>query len=338
MWSLCGGIRDGEPDMRVLQTVLLVVAAFVCTGADLARAQPYPSRPIQLVVTVPPGGAADFVARLVGAKLAEALDQSVIIVNRGGAAGTTAAAGVAKSEPDGYTLLLNTIATHGIGPHFYANLPYDPVKDFAPVILLAKLPLIMTVTSSLPAQSVVDVVALAKARPGQLAFASAGTGGAPHLAGELFKTLTAVNILHVPYHGSGPAVVDLIAGRVAIMFDAAPSLLPFITSGRLRPLAAASPERHRLLPRTPTFAELGYPRMDISLWYGIVAPAATPELIVRRLNAELIKILDMPEIRKSFADQGADIEGGTTAAFDTFMREEQARWGALIRQAGIRAE
>jgi len=331
--------RDpGRPDMRVLQTVLLVVVVFVCTRADLAGAQPYPSRPIQLVVTVPPGGAADFVARLVGAKLAEALGQSVIIVNRGGAAGTTAAAGVAKSEPDGYTLLLNTIATHGIGPHFYANLPYDPVKDFAPVILLAKLPLIMTVTSSLPAQSVADVVAFAKAHPGQLAFASAGTGGAPHLAGELFKTLTAVNILHVPYRGSGPAVVDLIAGRVAIMFDAAPSLLPFITSGQLRPLAAASPERHRLLPRTPTFAELGYPRMDISLWYGIVAPAATPELIVRRLNAELIKILDMPEIRQSFADQGADIEGGTAAAFDTFMRDEQARWGALIKQAGIKRE
>jgi tripartite-type tricarboxylate transporter receptor subunit TctC len=244
--ALTRGFLDREPDMRVLLTVLLVVAAFVCTPPDLAGAQSYPSRPIQLVVTVPPGGAADFVARLVGAKLAEALGQSVIIVNRGGAAGTTAAAGVAKSEPDGYTLLLNTIATHGIGPHFYANLPYDPEKDFAPVILLAKLPLIMTVTSSLPAQSVVDVVALAKARPGQLSFASAGTGGAPHLAGELFKTLTAVNILHVPYRGSGPAVVDLIAGRVAIMFDAAPSLLPFIMSGQLRPLAAPSRSRtHR---------------------------------------------------------------------------------------------
>src|SRR5262249_35735975 len=153
--------------MQILQAILLVIATFVCTQADFVRAQPYPSRPIQLVVTVPPGGAADFVARLVGAKLAEALGQSVIIANRGGAAGTTAAAGVSKSEPDGYTLLLNTIATHGIGPHLYANLPYDPVKDFAPVILLAKLPLIMTVTSSLPAQSVADVIALAKARPGQ---------------------------------------------------------------------------------------------------------------------------------------------------------------------------
>jgi tripartite-type tricarboxylate transporter receptor subunit TctC len=325
--------------MRVLQSLLLVVAALVCGQADSTHAETgYPSRPIQLVVTVPPGGAADFVARMVGAKLADALGQPVIIVNRGGAAGTTAAAGVAKSDPDGYTLLLNTIATHGIGPHLYANLPYDPVKDFSPVILLAKLPLIMTVTASLPAQSVADLIALAKARPGELTFASAGSGGAPHLAGELFKSLTGTDLLHVPYRGSGPAVVDLIAGRVAIMFDAAPSLLPFITSGQLRPLAAASQERHRLLPDVPSFAEIGYARMDISLWYGIVTPAGTPQPIVQRLNAELVKILDMPDIRKSFADQGADVKGGTPAWYDAFMREESARWGKVIKQAGLKPE
>ena len=323
--------------MQVLRGLVLLVAAVVWANSPHAETG-YPTRPIQLVVTVPPGGAADFVARIVAARLADALGQSVIVVNRGGAAGTTAAAGVAKSDPDGYTLLLNTIATHGIGPHLYANLPYDPVKDFAPVILLAKLPLIMTVTATLPAQSVADVVALAKARPGQLAFASAGTGGAPHLAGELFKVVAAIDLLHVPYRGSGPAVVDLIAGRVAIMFDAAPSLLPFIMSRQLRPLAAASPQRHRLLPDIPTFAELGYDRMDISLWYGVVAPAATPQAVVHRLNAELVKILDTEEVRKSLADQGAEIEGGTPAAFDVFMREEQARWGAVIKQAGIKPE
>jgi tripartite-type tricarboxylate transporter receptor subunit TctC len=235
------------------------------------------------------------VARTVGAKLADAVGQPVIIVNRGGAAGTTAAASVAKSDPDGYTLLLNTIATHGIGPHLYVHLPYDPAKDFAPVILLARFPLIMTVTASLPARSVVDIIALAKERPGELAFASAGTGGAPHLAGELFKHM-GIDLLHVPYRGSGPAVVDLIAGRVAIMFDAAPSLLPFITSRQIRPLAAASRERHRLLPDVPTFAELGNDRMDISLWYGIVAPAATPTAVVQRLNGELVKILDVADM------------------------------------------
>src|SRR3984893_3142785 len=250
--DFAGGSKaaGGSPYMWVLRGLVLFVAAFV--WGNPARAEPgYPTRPIQLVVTVPPGGAADFVARIIAAKLADALGQAVVIVNRGGAAGTTAAAGVAKSDPDGYTLLLNTIATHGIGPHLYANLPYDPAKDFAPVILLAKLPLIMAVTATLPAQSVAEVIALAKARPGQLTFASAGTGGAAHLAGELVKNMAGIDLLHVPYRGSGPAVVDLIAGRVAIMFDAAPSLLPFITSGRIRPLAAASRERQRLLPDVP---------------------------------------------------------------------------------------
>ena len=261
--------------MRSLPSLLLVVATLVFAQADIARAQNnYPNRPIQLVVTVPPGGAADFVGRLIGAKLADALGQPVVISNRGGAGGTTAAAAVAKSDPDGYTLLLNTIATHGIGPHIYANLPYDPVKDFSPVILIAKLPLIMAVNAELPAQSVKDVIALAKARPGELTFCSAGSGGAPHLAGEMFKSLTGTELLHVPYRGSGPAVVDLIAGRITMMFDATPSLLPYITAGKLRPLAAASPQRHRLLPDIPSFAELGYPGMDIALWYGVAAPAA----------------------------------------------------------------
>jgi tripartite-type tricarboxylate transporter receptor subunit TctC len=318
---------------------ILLLAAAALGSLTSAHAEPrYPSHPIQLVVTVPPGGAADFVARLVAAKLADALGQPVIIANRGGAGGTTAAAAVAKADPDGYTLLLNTIATHGIGPHLYANLPYDPVKDFAPVILLAKLPLIMTVTASLPARSVADVIALAKVSPGQLAFASSGTGGAPHLAGELFKTSAGIDLLHVPYRGSGPAVVDLIAGRVAIMFDATPSLLAFITSGQLRPLAAASPERHRLLPEVPSFAELGYDRMDIALWYGIVAPANTPPPIVQRLNSELVAILAMPDIRKSFADQGAYVASGTPAAFEAFMRGEMSRWGVVIKEAGIKPE
>jgi tripartite-type tricarboxylate transporter receptor subunit TctC len=305
----------------------------------MARAQGnYPNRPIQLVVTVPPGGAADFVGRLIGAKLADALGQSVVIINRGGAGGTTAAAAVAKSDPDGYTLLLNTIATHGIGPHIYANLPYDPVKDFSPVILIAKLPLIMAVNADVPAQSVKDLIAQAKARPGELSFCSAGTGGAPHLAGELFKSLTGTELLHVPYRGSGPAVVDLGAGRITMMFDGTPSLLPFITAGKLRALAAASPQRHRLLPDVPSFADLGYPGMDIALWYGVAAPGGTPAPIVQRLNAELIKILTMPDIRKSLTEQGADVQGGTPEEFVAFVRNESARWGTVVKRAGIKPE
>src|SRR5262245_57801892 len=233
------GIEAARGLTRAAHSVVLA-ASLLAIGqmfdhAGLARAESsYPSHPIQLVVTVPPGGAADLVARIVGAKLADALGQPVVISNRGGAGGTIAASAVAKSDPDGYTLLLNTITTHGIGPHLYANLPYDPIKDFAPVILIA----------NLPPRSVNDVIALAKARPRELAFASAGNGSAPHLTGELFKLVTGTDLLHVPYRGSGPAVVDLVAGRVAIMFDAAPSLLPFITAGKLRVLAAASAERH----------------------------------------------------------------------------------------------
>ena len=325
--------------MKSLQRFLLVVTAVVCAQPGMTRAQGnYPNRPIQLVVTVPPGGAADFVGRLIAAKLADALGQSVVITNRGGAGGTTAAAAVAKADPDGYTLLLNTIATHGIGPHIYANLPYDPVKDFSPVILIAKLPLIMAVNADVPAQSIKDLIAQAKARPGELSFCSAGTGGAPHLAGELFKSLTGTELMHVPYRGSGPAVVDLVAGRITMMFDATPSLLPFITAGKLRALAAASPQRHRLLPDVPSFAELGYPGMDIALWYGVAAPGGTPAPIVQRLNAELIKILSTPDIRKSLTEQGADVQGGTPEEFVAFMRNESARWGTVVKRAGVKLE
>jgi tripartite-type tricarboxylate transporter receptor subunit TctC len=322
---------------KICQTLLLTgILAFASTS--LPAQAPYPTRPIQLVVPVPPGGAADFIARTVGAKLAEALGQPVVINNRGGAGGTIASASVAKADPDGYTLLLNSITTHGIGPHLYTSLPYDPARDFLPIILLARLPLIMTVNALVPAKSVKDVVELAKAQPEQLAFASSGNGGAPHLAGELFKKVTGTSLLHVPYRGSGPAVVDVVAGRIAIMFDAVPSLLPFITAEKLRPLAAASAQRHRLLLEIPTFGELGYSGMDISLWYGIAAPAGTPQPIIRQLNVELAKILEMRDIRESFAKQGADPEGGRPEQFDTFIREESARWREVVKQAGIKPE
>jgi tripartite-type tricarboxylate transporter receptor subunit TctC len=323
--------------MRSLPSFWLIVAALVLAQAGATRAQAnYPNRPIQLVVTVPPGGAADLIARVIGAKLSDALGQQVVINNRAGAGGTTAAAQVAKSAPDGYTLLLNTIATHGIGPHIYANLGYDPVKDFSPVILVAKLPLIMVVNAEVPAGTVGDVIALAKARPGELTFSSSGAGGAPHLAGEIFKYLTGTELQHVPYRGSGPAVIDLIAGRITMMFDATPSLLPNITAGKLRPIAAASPQRHRLFPDVPAFAELGYPGMDVALWYGVAVPGGTPAPIVQRLNAELAKILDMPDVRRNLSEQGADLQGGSVEDFATFMRNESARWSEVVTRAGIK--
>ncbi|MGH8732433.1 MAG: Bug family tripartite tricarboxylate transporter substrate binding protein [Burkholderiales bacterium] len=314
-----------------------LIACFIVAFSSAAAAQgDYPSRPIRLIVTVPPGGAADFIARLVGGKVAEAVGQSVIVENRGGAGGTIAAAAVAKAAPDGYTLLQNSITTHGVGPHLYSKLPYDPVKDFAPVSGLALLPLVMAVNAELPLKSVDDVVAAAK--KGGLNFASSGNGGAPHMAAELFKSVTGAPLTHVPYKGSGPAVADLVGGRVQIMFDAAPSLIAHIRGGKLRVLAAASEQRNRLLPEVPTFAELGYPKVAVSLWYGLLAPAATLRQVIDKLNSEVGKILESAEVRERLLAQGAEPMPGTPEAFASFMREEMAKWAPVVKQAGVKLD
>jgi tripartite-type tricarboxylate transporter receptor subunit TctC len=314
-----------------------LLACFIIAVAASASAQSdYPSHPIRLIVTVPPGGAADFIARLVGAKLADSMGQPVLVENRGGAGGTIATDAVAKAPADGYTLLQNSITTHGVGPHLYARLPYDPVKDFAPVSGLAVLPLIMAVNSDLPASSVSDLIAFSKSN--RLNFASSGNGGAPHMAAELFKNVTGAPITHVPYKGSGPAVADLIGGRVQIMFDAAPSLIQHVRSGKLRVLAAASPQRNRLLPEVPTFAELGHPRIAVSLWYGLLAPAATPRPVIEKLNREAVKALESPEVRDKLVAQGAEPMPGTPEAFASFMQEEMAKWAPVVKQAGLKLD
>ena len=324
--------------MKFLSNCLLFLAAGNCWAQGAAAPGVFPSKPIHIYVTVPPGGAADFIARTVGAKLSQSLGVSVVIENRGGASGTIAAALVAKAPADGYTLLQNSITTHGIGPYLFPKLPYDSFADFAPVTLLATLPMIMTVNAALPAKSVDEFIALAKSRPGKLSFASSGNGGAPHLAGELFKVATDTDILHVPYKGSGPAVLDVAGGQVQAMFDAAPSLLPHIQSGKLRALAAASAQRNALLPEVPTFAERGVKGMEILIWYGLQAPAATPSAIVNRLNAELRKVLDAPDLRQRFADQGTQPAGGTPEQFTAFMREDYQRWGSVIKRARLTFE
>jgi len=305
------------------------------SGAVMAQAD-YPNRPLRLIVTVPPGGAADFIARLVGAKVSESLGQPVLVENRGGAGGTIAADAVAKAAPDGYTVLQNSITTHGVGPHLYSKLPYDPVKDFTPVSGLALLPLIMAVNTDLPVKSVAELVAHSKAN--NLNFASSGNGGAPHMAAELFKSVTGAPLTHVPYKGSGPAVADLVGGRVQIMFDAAPSLIAHIRSGRLRVLAAASAERNRLLPEVPTFGELGYPKVAVSLWYGMLAPAGTPKPIVEKLNREVAKALGSPDVREKLLAQGAEPMPGTPEAFASFMQEEMAKWAPVVKQAGVKLD
>jgi tripartite-type tricarboxylate transporter receptor subunit TctC len=315
--------------------ILLACLLFAVAPAAPAQGD-YPNRPIRLVVTVPPGGAADFIARLVGAKLAESLGQAVLVDNRAGAGGTIATDSVAKAPADGYTLLQNSITTHGVGPHLYARLPYDPVKDFVPITGLALLPLIMAVNAELPARNVNELVRLSKANP--LNFASSGNGGAPHMAAELFKSETGSSITHVPYKGSGPAVADLIGGRVQMMFDAAPSLIQHVKSGKLRVLAAASAQRNRLLPEVPTFAELGYPKVAVSLWYGLLAPAGTPRLVIDRLNRETLKALDSADVREKLLAQGAEPMLGTPEAFGAFMREEMAKWAPVVKQAGVKLD
>jgi tripartite-type tricarboxylate transporter receptor subunit TctC len=314
----------------------LVACLMIALSPAAAAQSDYPSRPIRLIVTVPPGGAADFIARLVGAKLAESFGQPVLVDNRGGAGGTIATDAVAKAPADGYTLLQNSITTHGVGPHLYARLPYDPVKDFAPVSGLALLPLIMAINADLPFKSVQELIA--DSRKGSLNFASSGNGGAPHMAGELFKSETGASITHVPYKGSGPAVADLVGGRVQIMFDAAPSLIQHVKSGKLRVLAAASAQRNRLLPEVPTFAELGYPKVAVSLWYGLLAPAGTPRPVIDRLNRETRKALEAPDVREKLLAQGAEPMPGSSEAFATFMHEESAKWAPVVKQAGVKLD
>jgi len=316
--------------MRLFFLLLLAIAPAASAQGD------YPNRTIRLIVTVPPGGAADFIARLVGGKLSEALGQPVVVENRGGAGGTIAADAVAKAAPDGYTLLQNSITTHGVGPHLYSKLPYDPVKDFSAVSGLALLPLVMAVNADVAAKNVQELISLSKAS--SLNFASSGNGGAPHMAGELFKSVTGAAITHVPYKGSGPAVADLVGGRVQIMFDAPPSLLAHIRSGKLRVLAAASEQRNRLLPEAPTFAELGHPKVSVSLWYGLLAPAGTPAAVIGRLNLEVTKVLQSADVRERLQAQGAEPMPGSAETFARFMRDEMAKWAPVVKQAGVKLD
>ncbi|MEY4710647.1 MAG: hypothetical protein RIS88_97 [Pseudomonadota bacterium] len=312
-----------------------ILTALGVTGAWAQGAGNYPSRPIKLIVTVPPGGAADFIARLLASKLSASMGQQVVVENKAGASGSLAADFVAKSPPDGYTLLQSSITTHGIGPHLMPRLPYDPVTSFAPIATLASLPLIMTVNADLKAATLPEFVAVAKDRPGKLAFASSGNGGAPHMAGELFKIAVSLDMIHAPYRGSGPAVADLVGGQVQVMFDGAPSLLPHITTGKIRALAAASPRRNPLLPNVPTFAELGYPSVNVALWYGLMAPAGTPPEIISRLNREVNQALKAPDVLERFAAQGTEAVGGTPEQAAAFVRQELDRWGPVVKKAGV---
>ncbi len=319
---------------KLMMSLVLISLTSVTTAQNTTSdAAKFPDKPIRLIITVPPGGASDFVARALSEGFAKELGTPVMVENKAGANGTIASAFVARAPADGYTLLQAGISTHGIGPYFYDKLTYDPFKDLIPVGALAEFPIILAVNAQLPVNSVKDLIALAKTKP--LSFASAGTGSAPHLSGELFKTETGIDLVHVPYKGSAPAVVDVASGQVDMMFDGIPALLPHIKSGKLRPIAAVSIKRNSLLPDLPTFTELGYPTMVASVWYGLMAPAGTPGTVISYINTALNKTLAIPELQKKLEDGGAIVMPGTPADFGAFMQKDYARWGQVIKKAGI---
>ena len=314
------------------------IAAFVALFGESALAQVYPSKPIRLIVPFAAGGGNDNVARLVGKRLADSLGQPVVIDNRPGAGGVLGAELAAKAAPDGYTLFLGGVGSHAINPNLHEKLPYDPIRDFAPVALLAQAPLVLVVHPSVPAGSFPEFVAYARANPGRLNFASNGNGSSSQLAAVMFDSMAGVDMVHVPYKGLSPALADLLSGQVQLMFSSVVAILPHIKAGKLRGLAVTGARRLASMPELPTIAESGFPGYEASSWYGILAPAGTPREIVAKLNAELSKALEQPEVRSSLLAEGAEPAGGSPERFAAHIRSEKERLGKLIRDAKIRLE
>ena len=314
-----------------------IAAAALAVMATAAQAQAWPSRPVRLVVGFTPGGGVDINARMLAGKLTEILGQTVVVENRPGAGTNIANEFVAKSAPDGHTLLINTAAL-AINMSLYKNVPFDTLRDFAPTSVFSESQNILLVNAAKPYKSAAEVVAAARARPGALSFSSAGSGSTQHLAGELFKLQTRTDILHVPYKGSAPSLTALIAGDVDLIFINVPAVLPHIKSGRLRPLAAAGARRSDLLPDVPTLKEAGINGVEVSVWYGVLAPAGTPREIVATLAAAITRAARSPDIRQKLIEQGAEPVGNSPEEFAALLRDEVARWREVVRVAGIRLE
>jgi len=315
----------------------LFPVAFVLSCAHAADTGPYPAKPIRLIVPFAPAGSADALARTIQPALSEALGQTLVIDNRPGASSTIGTDMAAKAAPDGYTLVLVT-TTHTVNPSLIAKLPFDTVKDFAPVSLVVSQPNILVVHPSVAAKSVKELVAMAKAKPGGMNFASGGNGSSPHLSGELFNIVAGTRITHIPYKGSGPGVTDLLGGHVQMMFAGPLALEQHIKSGRLRPLALADKRRSTILPDVPTMAEAGFPGVETGTWYGILAPARTPPAVVAHVQREIVRILQAADLKTRILNQGVDIVASSPADFEKFIIAEVAKWSRVVKAAGVRAD
>ena len=318
--------------MKILAIVGLAVVA--CA----AQAQEYPSKPIRMIIPFVPGGANDVFGRLAGIKITEALGQQVIVENRGGAGGSVGMELAAKAPPDGYTLVLGNIANLSVNPTLYRKLSYNPVTDLQPITLMAKLPSILVVHPSLPAKNIKELISLARAQPARLTFGTGGGGSGSHLTMELFKLQSKIDLVHIPYKGVGPAMIDLLAGQITMSFGAVPGVGPYVRSARLRGLGVTSAGRIAAYPDMPTVAQAGLPGFEATLWYGVLAPAGTPMPIINRLHATLIRAMQSPDMKERFVAEGAEQVGSTPQEFQAFIKSEIERWAVVVRASGMRAE
>ena len=337
MWHrLVNATVQRKETMKTLvkMAALLSIAILV----SVTHAQSYPNKPIRLVCPFPPGGAVDIASRTVAQALTQQLGQPVTVENRPGAGGNIGAEVVAKSPADGYTLLMATSNILAINPLLYAKLPFDSLADFAPVAIVVSVSNVLVLHPSVPATSVQELIALAKAQPGNLTYGSSGNGTSMHLSGEMFKMMTGVEMVHVPYKGAAPSMVDLLAGRVNMIFDSIPSALPQIKAGKLRALAVTGAKRTHSLPDLPTIAEAALPGYETAIWFGVVAPAGTPPEIVRRLNSELAKAAATAEFRERLSSHGFDVTSSTPEQMADSLRSEMARWGKVVKATGMRVD
>jgi len=317
---------------------VVLALAFAAGAGEAAIAQTYPSRPIRFYTPYPPGGTTDILARLIGAKLHESLGQPVIVEAKPGAGGNVGTDFVARSAPDGYTILMGASGPLAINATLFSKLPYDPAKDLAPVMLTASVPLILVTHPSLPAKSTKEFIALLRAKPGQFNYASAGPGTPQHLTAEMFRMMAKVDAAHIPYKGTGPAITDLVGGQVPFAFESMIPILPHVKGGRLRALGVTGLKRSPLVADVPTIAESGVTGFEAIAWYGVVAPAATHRDIVSRLNGEMLRIVRNPEIAQRLAEMGSDAVAGPPEAFGTLIRSEIAKWGKVVKASGARAD